>query len=319
MSAAVASTGAALIEVRGVEKDFPLRHRLFGPASEVLRAVDGVDFTVARGEAFGLVGESGCGKTTTVRMILGLESPTAGEIVVDGRPLATVDRDGLRAIRRALQAVFQDPASALSPRMRVWEIIGEPLIANERANRRVVRERVRQVLRDVGLPDDAAARYPHEFSGGQRQRIAIARALVAGARCIVLDEPVSALDVSIRAQILNLLKELQRTHALTYILISHDLAAVRYLCTRIGVMYLGKLVEVASTGELYAAPAHPYTRALLDSVLPLHPARGERKPAVTGEVPSARNPPSAAAFIPLSARTGGLQRNRTGASPHRPD
>jgi oligopeptide/dipeptide ABC transporter ATP-binding protein len=298
-----ASRSEVLIEVRGLRKYFPFRRSLFGRSREAIRAVDGVDFAVYRGDTFGLVGESGCGKTTASRLILGLEQPTSGSILFDARDISRLDREGRRAFRGKLQAVFQDPASSLSPRMRVWEIVGEPMIANDTAPQRAVRERVAEVLQEVGLPADAASRYPHEFSGGQRQRIAIARALVSGSQCIILDEPVSALDVSIRAQILNLLKKLQRQHGLTYILISHDLAAVRYLSTRIGVMYLGRLVEIATTEHLYAEPLHPYTQALLDSVLPIRPAAaGLDTPSLAGEVPSARTPPSGCRFHPRCPR-----------------
>jgi oligopeptide/dipeptide ABC transporter ATP-binding protein len=294
-----ARDGDVLIEVRQLRKHFPRQGGLLGRRSGLIRAVDGIDFDVRAGETFGLVGESGCGKSTTSRLILRLETPTAGTIRFEGRDLDTMDRGELRAYRRALQAVFQDPTSSLSPRMRVAEIVGEPLIADGGSPaRREVRARVEAVLREVGLPADAAARFPHEFSGGQRQRIAIARALVADSRCIILDEPVSSLDISIRAQILNLLKSLQRSHGLTFLLISHDLAAVRYLSTRIGVMYLGKLVEVADAEPLYAAPMHPYTRALLAAVLPSRPGAVGAGLPLKGEVPSARTPPSGCRFHP---------------------
>jgi oligopeptide/dipeptide ABC transporter ATP-binding protein len=230
--------------------------------------------------------------------MLRLERPTAGTICFNGKDVQGLSDRDLRAYRRNLQAVFQDPTSSLSPRMRVQEIVGEPLIANEAPPRKQLRERVAEVLAEVGLPADAALRYPHEFSGGQRQRVAIARALVSGSRCIILDEPVSALDISIRAQILNLLKTLQRRRGLTYVLISHDLAAVRYLSTRIAVMYLGKLVEVAETEALYATPMHPYTQALLAAVLPPRPSEGQSDVVLAGEVPSARRPPSGCRFHP---------------------
>jgi oligopeptide/dipeptide ABC transporter ATP-binding protein len=271
---------------------------LRGSRAPTIKAVDGIDFSVRKGEVFGLVGESGCGKSTTARLILRLEEPTSGTIRFDGKDIASFGAEELRTYRRGLQAVFQDPTSSLSPRMRVEEIVGEPIIANEAASRRDFRARVSGVLNEVGLPADAGLRYPHEFSGGQRQRIAIARALVTGCRCVVLDEPVSALDISIRAQILKLLKALQQRHGLTYLLISHDLAAVRYLSTRIGVMYLGKLVEVATTDSLYTSPLHPYTRALLSAVLPPHPTATEAEVGLAGEVPSARRPPPGCRFHP---------------------
>jgi oligopeptide/dipeptide ABC transporter ATP-binding protein len=288
----------ALIEVRQLRKLFPVRQGFLSSSRAPITAVDGINFVVKKGETFGLVGESGCGKSTTSRLILRLERPTSGNIRFEGKDIETLAHDDLRAYRRSLQAVFQDPTSSLSPRMRVEEIVGEPMIANDTAPRRTVRERVANVLAEVGLPADSGSRFPHEFSGGQRQRIAIARALVLGSRCIILDEPVSALDISIRAQILNLLKGLQQQRDLTYLLISHDLAAVRYLSTRIGVMYLGKLVETADTEELYGAPMHPYTQALLSAVLPPHPETREREIGLSGEVPSARTPPSGCRFHP---------------------
>jgi oligopeptide transport system ATP-binding protein len=277
---------AVLLEASDLRKHF-----------RATKAVDGVDFEVRAGETFGLVGESGCGKSTTSRLLLRLEDPTSGTVRFEGRDIATLSGEALRTYRRALQAVFQDPTTSLSPRMKVAEIVGEPVIANEKASRREVRARVAAVLAEVGLPADAGTRYPHEFSGGQRQRIAIARALVSGSRCIILDEPVSALDISIRAQILKLLKTLQERHGLTYVLISHDLAAVRYLGTRIGVMYLGKLVEVGDTDSLYGSPKHPYTQALLSAVLPPRPVDHVASPPA-GEVPSARRPPPGCAFHP---------------------
>jgi oligopeptide/dipeptide ABC transporter ATP-binding protein len=291
-----AGADEALIEVRQLRKHFPVRRSLFGRTGGVVKAVDGIDFEVRRGETLGLVGESGCGKSTTSRLILRLEEPTSGTIRFAGRDLRTLAGADLRAYRAALQAVFQDPTSSLSPRMRVAEIVGEPLIADGRPGREVA-ERVAAVLAEVGLPPDAGALHPHEFSGGQRQRIAIARALVSGSECVILDEPVSSLDISIRAQILNLLKALQRERRLTFLLISHDLAAVRYLSTRIGVMYLGKLVEVAATEVLYARPAHPYTRALLAAVLPPHPGATPRL-GLAGEVGSARQVPPGCRFHP---------------------
>lgn len=299
---------AALIEVRNLSKHFPVRTSLFGAARAWNRAVDGIDFDVREGETFSLVGESGCGKSTTSRLILRLESPTAGSIWFAGKDIAALGAEELRAFRRQLQAVLQDPTSSLSPRMRINEIVGEPIIANEGMRLGSVRDRVAKVLSEVGLPSDSATRFPHEFSGGQRQRIAIARALVADARCIILDEPVSSLDLSIRAQILNLLRKLQVTRGLTYILISHDLAAVRYLSTRIGVMYLGRLVEIADTEAVYAKPVHPYTRALLSAALPARPRAMPPSPGVTGELPNAVTPPSGCRFHPRCAYAAAMCR-----------
>jgi oligopeptide/dipeptide ABC transporter ATP-binding protein len=290
--------GSVLLEASQLRKHYPIHKGWIGAADATIKAVDGIDFQVRSGETFALVGESGCGKSTTSRLLLRLEQPTSGVVRFEGRDVAGLAAEDLRRYRRTLQAVFQDPTTSLSPRMRVLEIVAEPIIANESLPRSEVRTRVASVLAEVGLPSDAALRYPHEFSGGQRQRIAIARALVAGSRCIILDEPVSALDISIRAQILKLLKTLQDGHGLTYVLISHDLAAVRYLATRIGVMYLGKLVEVADTEALYANPLHPYTQALLAAVLPPRPVEQERDASVEGEVPSARFPPPGCAFHP---------------------
>jgi oligopeptide/dipeptide ABC transporter ATP-binding protein len=288
----------ALIDVRGLKKYFPVDKGTFGPPRRSIKAVDGIDFTVLRGETFGLVGESGCGKTTLSRMILRLERPTTGTISLEGKDIWSLTGEGLRNYRRMLQAVFQDPTSSLNPRMRIGEIVGEPMIANDAASKNRIKERVAEVLIEVGLPPDSASLYPHEFSGGQRQRIAIARALVWGATCVILDEPVSALDLSIRAQILNLLKKLQQHRKLTYIFIAHDLAAIKYLSDRIGVMYLGKFVELGETDDLYGNPLHPYTQALLSAALPADPNAARRETALAGEVPSALTPPSGCRFHP---------------------
>jgi oligopeptide/dipeptide ABC transporter ATP-binding protein len=244
------------------------------------------------------VGESGCGKTTTSKLILAAEDPTAGAIVFEGRNITTLHGKDLMAYRRKVQVVFQDPYSSLSPRMRVGDIIGEPIKAHERISRREVQSRVRELLELVGLRPDMARLFPHEFSGGQRQRLAIARALSTNARLIVLDEPVSALDVSIRAHIIGLLEEIQARLAVSYLFIAHDLAAVAHLSHQIAVMYLGKLVEVADGLELCASPLHPYTKALFAASLPSHPDEPREEIVLSGEVPSALNPPRGCHFHP---------------------
>ena len=253
---------------------------------------------MAEGETLGIVGESGSGKTTLARLFLLLERPTAGSLLFDGQPIETFGSRDLARYRRAVQAVFQDPYSSLDPRMRVEHIVAEPLPRDGGASRAVRRERVLEVLQLVGLRRDSARLYPHEFSGGQRQRIAIARALATTPKFIVLDEPVSALDVSIRAQILNLLKGLQERLGLAYLMISHDLAAARYLATRLAVMYAGQLVETGECDAVYTEPLHPYTQALLSAALPLHPSARRRRIVLTGEVPNPMNPPAGCRFHP---------------------
>ena len=255
-----------LLEARVLVKHFPVRRGLLGGPQKVVRAVDDVSFVIEPGATLGLVGESGCGKTTTAKLVLLLERPTAGEVRFEGESLATLDAEGLRSYRKSVQAVFQDPYASLNPRMRVGAIIAEPLVTNERLAAAELGARLRKVLDLVGLPARAAELFPHEFSGGQRQRIAIARALTLSPRLIVLDEPVSALDVSIQAQILNLLKDLQRDFGLTYLFIAHDLAVVRAMSDRIAVMNTGKLVEVGPAEQVYTKPQEDYTKALLAAV-----------------------------------------------------
>jgi oligopeptide transport system ATP-binding protein len=263
-----------------------------------IRAVDGVSVQVAEGETLGVVGESGSGKTTLARLFLLLERPTGGALLFEDRAVSTFKRDDFRRYRRSVQAVFQDPYSSLNPRMRVEDIVAEPLPPDNGISRAVARERVGEVLELVGLRRGSAGLYPHEFSGGQRQRIAIARALVTFPKFIVLDEPVSALDVSIRAQILNLLKGLQERLGLAYVMISHDLAAARYLSTRLAVMYAGKLVETGACDAVYGEPLHPYTQALLSAALPLHPGLRRQRVVLSGEVPNPMNPPAGCRFHP---------------------
>ena len=287
-----------ILEVHGLTKHFPAGSRLLGGRSAVVKAVDGVDFAIQQGETLGLIGESGCGKTTTSKLILLQETPTAGMIAFDGRDIATLAGAELMAYRRAVQVVFQDPFSSLSPRMRVGDIVAEPLEIHTRLDAPSIRARVAEVLQLVGLQPDVAALFPHEFSGGQRQRIAIARALVTDTRLIVLDEPVSALDVSVRAQIINQLEHLQRTLGVSYLFIGHDLATVAHISHRIAVMYLGKLVETAESEALCARPMHPYTRALFAAALPSHPDDPPAQRTIAGEVPSALALPSGCRFHP---------------------
>jgi oligopeptide/dipeptide ABC transporter ATP-binding protein len=290
-----------MLEAIGLKKYFPVTGGFsLGGVRGWIKAVDGVSVRVDEGETLGIVGESGSGKTTLARLFLLLERPTAGVVLLDGKESGAFTREDLARYRRSVQAVFQDPYSSLNPRMRVEHIVAEPLPRDHGVSPAMTRERVAEVLELVGLRRGSGALYPHEFSGGQRQRIAIARALVTYPRFIMLDEPVSALDVSIRAQILNLLKGLQERLGLAYVMISHDLAAARYLSTRLAVMYAGKLVETGECDAVYTEPLHPYTQALLSAALPLHPAaRSRRKRIVlSGEVPNPMNPPAGCRFHP---------------------
>ena len=289
---------SALLEVEGVSKHFPVRQGLLGRSSGLVRAVDGVSFTIEAGTTFGLVGESGCGKTTTSKLILGLERPTAGAIRFQGENVLALDRAALARYRRSIQAVFQDPYASLDPRMRVGTIVAEPLVINERLDRSARRRRVLELLDLVSLPARAAELFPHEFSGGQRQRVAIARALALSPRLVVLDEPVSALDVSIRAQILNLLGDLQERLGVSYLFIAHDLAAVAHMSHTIAVMYLGQIVESGPAEAIALAPQHPYTQALFAAALPIDLDGPRPEVAVAGEVPSPLRPPAGCRFHP---------------------
>jgi peptide/nickel transport system ATP-binding protein len=298
--AAPAPAGDVVLEARALTKHFPVvRGAIFGRTVGTVKAVDGVSFVLRRGETLGLVGESGCGKTTTARLVLCLERPTDGGVFFRGRDVHGLARAEQREYRRAVQAVFQDPYSSLNPRLTIRTTVGEPLTQTQpELSKAEVAERVAASLARVGLRPRIVDDYPHELSGGQRQRVALARALTTNPECILLDEAVSALDVSIRAQVINLLTEIQDRLGVSYLFIAHDLAVVKYVSTRIGVMYLGKLVETASSEELYARPLHPYTQILLNNALPAHPDEIREEVILRGEVPSAFNPPPGCRFHP---------------------
>ena len=299
VAASSAYSDQALVRLDGIRRHFPVyRGNLLRKRTGTVKAVDGISLNIMPGQTYSLVGESGCGKTTTSRMLLMADRPTDGDIYFDNRSMSQFSGSERRNFRASVQAVFQDPWSSLNPRMRVDQIISEPLITHQRLSRTAVRSQVQELLQVVGLHPFHAERYPHEFSGGQRQRIAIARALSTRPKLIVLDEPVSALDVSIRAQILNLLKELQSSYDLSYLLIAHNLATVRYMSHMVGVMYLGKIVEEAPPIELFTDPQHPYTKALISASLPAHPRQQREEIVLTGEVPSPLNPPGGCAFHP---------------------
>jgi oligopeptide/dipeptide ABC transporter ATP-binding protein len=285
---------AALLEARGVKTHFPVKRGVLKRTVAHVKAVDGVDLAVAPGETLGLVGESGCGKSTLARTLLRLIEPTEGEVLFDGAPLTDLRRSALRAQRRDMQMIFQDPIGSLNPRLRVRDIVGEGLTVHG-GGRKANDARVAEMLARVGL-GHALDRYPHEFSGGQRQRIGIARALVLEPRLIVADEPVSALDVSIQSQVLNLLVDLKEEFGLTYVFVAHDLAVVGYISDRIAVMYLGKIVELAPAETLFERPLHPYTSALVSAVPEPNPARDRRRIVLTGDVPSPIDPPSGCRF-----------------------
>ena len=287
----------ALLEAVDLKKYFPVtKGLLLSKTIGHIKAVDGVSFDLRPGETLGIVGESGCGKSTTAKMMLMLEEPTEGSIFFEGKNIRNAGPAVRQEYRRSVQAVFQDPWSSLNPRMRVRDLIAEPMVINWGLSRDGIQERVLKLLTDVGLSAYHANLYPHEFSGGQRQRLAIARALALNPKVIVLDEPVSALDVSIRAQIMNLLKDLQAEYNVSYMLIAHHLATVRYMCTWVAVMYLGRIVEMSPVRDLFENPSHPYTKALMSAALPSHPDTVQDEMILTGEVPSPLNPPEGCHF-----------------------
>ena len=291
MNAEQERANGPLVEARGLVKHFPV-----DGSEDAVRAVDGVSFAIKAGETLGLVGESGCGKSTVGRCLLRLIEPTRGTVNFDGREVTSLNKKDLRELRREMQIIFQDPYASLNPRMKVLGIISEPLVIHGIGDKHSQREKVAELLRKVGLDPDYMHRYPHEFSGGQRQRLGIARALALNPKLIVADEPVSALDVSVQAQVVNLLQDLQAEFGLTYLFISHGLAVVEHISNRVAVMYLGQIVEIAPAEELYANPLHPYTKALLSAIPIPDPTRKRQRIVLQGDVPTPINPPSGCRF-----------------------
>lgn len=290
------ATDTALLRVENLKKYFPIRSGFFSRVVGYLKAVDGVNFDIYRGETLGLVGESGCGKTTLARVILRLSSPTAGKVLFDDVPIFSLNKQEMRKMRKRMQIIFQDPFGSLNPRLTVGGMISEAIKIHKLARGNEVRQQVVDILDRVGIPAEYAGRYPHEFSGGQRQRIGIARALAVRPDLVIADEPVSALDVSIQAQIINLLKDLQRDLGLTFLFIAHDLGVVEYISDRVAVMYLGKIVELAPSNALYSDPKHPYSQALLSAIPSLDPARRSERILLSGDVPSPSMKPPGCAF-----------------------
>ena len=285
-----------LLEVKNLKKYFPVQSGVFGKTKDFVRAVDDVSFSIFKGETLGLVGESGCGKSTTGRMLVNLMTPTSGQVIFEGQDIASLSKKEQKAMRKNIQIIFQDPYSSLNPRMNIGDIIAEPMRVNKTEKKEDIEKRVLTLLNYVGLASFHRNRYPHEFSGGQRQRVGIARALSLNPKLIVCDEAVSALDVSIQAQVLNLLHDLQKEFDLTYLFIAHGLNVVKHVSTRVGVMYLGKIVELADGDALYHEPLHPYSQALLSAIPIPDPTKKKSRIILTGEVPSPVNPPSGCRF-----------------------
>jgi len=285
-----------LLEVKNLKKYFPVQSGVFGRTTDFVKAVDGVSFNIFKGETLGLVGESGCGKSTTGRMLVNLMTPTSGQVIFEGHDIAKLSKKEQKSMRKNIQIIFQDPYSSLNPRMNIGDIIAEPMKVNKTEKKEDIEKRVLSLLNCVGLASFHRNRYPHEFSGGQRQRVGIARALSLNPKLIVCDEPVSALDVSIQAQVLNLLHDLQKEFDLTYLFIAHGLNVVKHVSTRVGVMYLGKLVEIADGDILYNEPKHPYSQALLSAIPIPDPTKKKNRIILKGDVPSPINPPSGCGF-----------------------